>query len=93
MADDKYIIDVDTTDEFLDADEIVYTDGTTLAERTAGHFNIAAYDKGDWPKATLDLASDNAEDLRTEIEGLGWTVEKFKTLPAYRAALASGNYP
>ncbi len=39
MADDKYIIDVDTTDEFLDADEIVYTDGTTLAAR---HFNIAA---------------------------------------------------
>jgi hypothetical protein len=69
MADDKYIVDIDTTDEFLDGDEIVYTDGTTLAERTAGHFNIAAYDNGDWPKATLDLASDNAEDLRTEIEG------------------------
>jgi hypothetical protein len=86
-------IDYDSGDGEGDSEEVVYGDGTTLAERTAAHFNIAAYDSGDWPKATLDFASENVEDLAREIEDLGWTVEKFKTLPAYRAALATGNYP
>lgn len=47
----------------------------------------------DWPKTTFDFESDNAEDARAEIEGLGWTVADFKTKQAYRAALASGEYP
>jgi hypothetical protein len=35
VAEEQTIIDVDTTDEFLDAEEIEYEDGTTLSERAA----------------------------------------------------------
>lgn len=56
-------------------------------------FNIACHHNGDWPKETWDLRADNVEDVRAEIESLRWTIEDFKTLPAYASALASGNYP
>lgn len=46
----------------------------------------------DWPKVTLDFRSDNVEDLREEIEMMGWTVEEFKTKACYRLPLQSGNY-
>ncbi len=46
----------------------------------------------DWPKESLDFRSDNVEDLRKEIEMMGWTVEWFKEQAAYRLPLQSGNY-
>lgn len=50
-------------------------------------------ENADWPKMTFDFYSTNAADFREELAGLGWTVEDFKTLPSYRHALASGQYP
>lgn len=54
--------------------------------------NLAMDGNEDWPKDTLDLESTNVEDLRVEIEALGWTVDDFKRNPAYLQPLASGNY-
>lgn len=47
----------------------------------------------DWPKRTLDLPVKSAEELRFFLLNRGETIEHFKTLPAYRYALASGDYP
>ena len=51
------------------------------------------YETEDWAKGTLDWQSTNADDLRREIQACGFSVATFKTLPAYRFALASGRYP
>ncbi len=56
-------------------------------------YNIAGNGNEDWAKATLDFAATNADDLRFELDDLGWTVAKFKESVGYHAALASGNYP
>ena len=54
---------------------------------------MALAESADWPKATLDLPVKSAEELRFFLLNRGWTIEKFKTLTAYKAALASGRYP
>jgi hypothetical protein len=50
-------------------------------------------ESADWPKTTLDLPAKSPEELRALLANQGIPVEKFKTLAAYRLALASGNYP
>lgn len=55
--------------------------------------NLARGGNEDWAKSTLDFDARSAEELRTELTGLGYTVAFFKTLPAYTLALASGKYP
>ena len=55
--------------------------------------NLAIDGNEDWAKGTLDFEATTAEELRAELTHLGYTVEFFKTLPAYRMALESGKYP
>lgn len=55
--------------------------------------NRALAASADWPKTTLDLPASSAEELRHFLLNRGVTIEKFKSQPIYRAALASGRYP
>ncbi len=61
--------------------------------------DLSALDNADWTKSTLDLVGPDGEmvtngpSLLRALEWMGWTLEEFKALPAYRLALASGRYP
>ena len=63
-------------------------------------YNLIQSGTSDWSKATLDLLApdgthmvDTADELREVLAIQGFTVEHFKTLDAYKLALASGKYP
>lgn len=55
--------------------------------------NLVYLDSGDWPKMTFDFPWKSVEEARIGINQMGWTVEKFKALDAYKLALDSGEYP
>lgn len=72
------------------------TNGLPSIPRNLGNvpaINRALAESADWPKSTLDLPANSAEELRHFLLNSGVTVEKFKSQPIYRAALASGRYP
>ena len=56
-------------------------------------------DAVDWAKATLDLTTEDGSklvaipELLDALEADGRTIEEFKTLAAYKAAIASDDYP
>lgn len=65
-----------------------------------GTYNLIRSGTSDWPKATLDLLApdgthmvETADELREVLAIQGFTFEHFKTLDAYKLALASGKYP
>ncbi len=56
-------------------------------------FNLIYGGGSDWPKRTLDIPAKSPEEMRYYLDMMGETVEHFKTLDAYKLALASDNYP
>ena len=51
-------------------------------------------ENADWTKQTFDiLGFASADEMRAWIEASGLTVEEFKRLPAFRAAVASARAP
>lgn len=62
------------------------------------NIDLRTLEQSDWTKVELDLTYrgntiDNAADLLLALEADGTSVEHFKSLPSYTAALESGRYP